>query len=120
VARGCIGNPWIFREARALLAGRPLPDVPPVAEQGRVIRAHFELSVATHGEKLAARLMRKFGIKYSELHPFARDVRDAFVASRNVTDWLRVLEQWYDARRIWPPGRRKKGPGELVAAGATL
>ena len=42
VARGCIGNPWIFREARALLAGQPLPDPPTVAEQGRVIREHFD------------------------------------------------------------------------------
>lgn len=119
VARGCIGNPWIFREAREVLAGRACPDPPTVAEQGRVIREHFDLSVAAHGEKLAARLMRKFGIKYSELHPEPIAVRDAFVRARNVADWRTVLEKWYDPSRDWPPGRRRSGPGDLIAAGAT-
>ena len=120
VARGCIGNPWIFREARALLGGQPLPDPPTVAEQGRVIRAHFELSVAAHGEQRAARIMRKFGIKYSELHPQHVPVRDAFARTRNTADWLAVLDTWYDPACPWPPGQRKTGPGHLVAAGAML
>ena len=118
VARGCIGNPWIYCEARALLAGDPLPDPPTVPEQGRVIRDHFDLSVAAHGERRAARIMRKSGIKYAELHPEHIRVRDAFVASETAADWLSVLEQWYDPTRVWPPGRRKRGPGHLIAAGA--
>ncbi|MBU0638190.1 MAG: tRNA-dihydrouridine synthase family protein [Planctomycetes bacterium] len=118
LARGCIGNPWIFRDARALLTGQPLPAPPTVAEQGRVIRTHYELSVAAHGENRAPRLMRKFGIKYSELHPYSGRVREAFVASRDRNDWLRVLAEWYDPQRDWPPPRRKTAPGDLVAAGA--
>ena len=118
VARGCIGNPWIFREARTLLAGQPLPEPPTVAEQGRLIRTHFDLTVALYGEKLAPRRMRKFGIKYSELHPSGTDVRDAFVNTQGRDDWLAVLDKWYDPQRDWPPGRRKTGPGALIAAGA--
>ena len=120
VARGCIGNPWIFSQTKAVLAGRPLPEPPGVAEQGRVIREHFELAVAHYGEKLAARLMRKFGIKYSELHPHEQQVRDAFIQTRNAADFYAVLDRWYDPRRAWPPGRHKSGPGDLVAAGARL
>jgi len=120
VARGCIGNPWIFAEARALMEGAPLPDAPTVPEQGRTILAHFDLSAGLHGEHLATRLMRKFGIKYSELHPCARQVRDAFIHARDAVQWRQVLDEWYDPRRDWPPGVRKTGPGELVAAGATL
>jgi len=118
VARGCVGNPWIFRDAQALLAGQPLPEPPSVSEQGRVIRAHYELTVATRGEKLAARLMRKTGIRYAEAHPFARDVRAAFVAAAIAEQFLGVLEEWYNAERAWPPGVRKKRPSELIAAGA--
>jgi len=119
-ARGCIGNPWIFREARELLAGGPAPEPPDVPEQGRVIAEHFALSAETHGGALACRLMRKFGIKYSELHPAGRAVRDAFVRVRDVADWEAVMAEWYDPRRAWPPGVKKTGPGDLVAAGATL
>ncbi len=118
VARGCIGNPWIFQEARALLAGEPQPEPPSVAEQGRVIRQHFEYAEQTEGPKMASRLMRKFGIKYSELHPSGQTVRDAFVRTRNRDDWMTVLDRWYDPAVDWPPGVRKHGPGDLVAAGA--
>ncbi len=118
VARGCIGNPWIFRDVRALLAGEPLPEPPGVAEQGRLIREHFLLAEQFHG-KTALKVMRRFGIRYSELHPMARRVRDAFVNVRFTReDWLAVLDEWYDPQREWPAPRRKTGPGKLVATGA--
>jgi tRNA-dihydrouridine synthase B len=119
VARGCIGNPWIFREARALLAGQPLPEPPTVAEQGAIIRAHFELAARTYGERLAPRVMCKFGLKYSELHPMGRQVRAAFLGARCRADWQAILDAWYDPTRSWPPGLRKTGPGTLIAAGAS-
>ena len=119
VARGCIGNPWIFRDARALLAGQPLPEPPSVAEQGRVIGEHFKLAVAAYGPRLAARVLRKFGIQYSELHAYPRDVRAAYVGAMNAEAWQAVLMAWYDPQRDWPPGRRRKGPCGLIAAGAT-
>jgi tRNA-dihydrouridine synthase B len=119
VARGCIGNPWIFRDARALLAGQPLSEPPSVAEQGRVIGEHFALAAAAYGSQLAARMMRKFGIQYSELHAFPRDVRAAFVGAMNAEAWQAVLMAWYNPDRDWPPGRRRKGPFGLIAAGAT-
>ena len=114
VARGCIGNPWIFREARALLEGRPLPEPPSVAEQGRVILEHFELSVALHGESLAGRLMRKFGIKYSRLHPFSMDVRNSFIRAASQAEWRAVLEEWYDPDRDWPPIIRPDPQADLL------
>ena len=35
VARGAIGNPWIFAQARALAAGQPLPDPPTLFDRIR-------------------------------------------------------------------------------------
>lgn len=117
-ARGAIGNPWLFREARALLAGDGPPEPPSVAEQGRVIAEHFELCVQAHGPEKAARVFRKFGIKYAELHPMSKTVKMAFVGTKSRADVLAVLETWYNAAAAWPPGRRKTGCGALVAAGA--
>lgn len=118
VARGCIGNPWVFDEVRALLEGRPRPAPPEVVEQGRTIRAHFDLAMAAYGDRVAPRIMRKFGIKYSELHPHALDVRNAFIRAGDERQWLAVLDEWYDPARDWPPGVARCGPGELIAAGA--
>ena len=40
-------------------------------------------------------MMRKFGIKYSLLHPQSGDVRDAFIKVKTMPDWLAVLDLHY-------------------------
>ena len=58
VARGGLGNPWIFREALQLLAGNEA--VPPTAaERLSVALAHLELFTSLCGERVAVREMRK-------------------------------------------------------------
>lgn len=106
VARGAIGNPWIFGQARAILAGEPLPPPPTVHEQRAVIRDHWSLAEELHGEQVAGRSMRKFAIKYARCHPEHRAVRDAFVAVKAAADWQAVLDRFYadDA-----PGRDPSG-----------
>ncbi|MEX2121025.1 MAG: tRNA-dihydrouridine synthase [Pirellulales bacterium] len=95
VARGAIGNPWIFAQARALAAGLPLPTPPSLHEQREVLREHFRLAAQVYGPDQCGRQMRKFGIKYSQLHPQASEVRDAFVAVKRPGDWDEVLDRWY-------------------------
>ena len=72
VARGAIGNPWIFEQARALVEGRPLPPPPSLHEQREVIAEHYRLAEEIYGWPRFGRHMRKFGIKYAQLHPRAR------------------------------------------------
>jgi nifR3 family TIM-barrel protein len=119
VARGAIGNPWIFTQVAALARGEPLPDPPGLFEQREVIREHYRLAEETYGERRAGRLMRKFGIKYSRLHPDGVQVRDAFVQVRQTSDWLRVLETWYaeDRPGVHPPAEPEKSdtPGGVAA-----
>jgi nifR3 family TIM-barrel protein len=93
-ARGAIGNPWIFAQARALAAGGPLPP-PSLSEQRRVLAEHYRLAEETYPPRRCPHVMRKFGIKYSCLHPQAVQVRDAFVAVGNRGQWWEVLENWY-------------------------
>jgi tRNA-dihydrouridine synthase B len=95
VARGAIGNPWIFAQARALAAGLPLPEPPGLHEQREVIREHYRLASEIYGPDVCGRQMRKFGIKYSRMHPQALEVRDAFIGVRRSEDWPAVLERWY-------------------------
>jgi tRNA-dihydrouridine synthase B len=104
VARGAIGNPWIFRQARALAAGRPLSAPPSLFEQREVIAEHYRLAEEIHGPGRCPAVMRKFGIKYSRLHPRTDEVRKAFVNVRSPDQWQRVLDQWYaeDLLGRWP------------------
>lgn len=105
VARGAIGNPWIFAQARALAAGAPLPPPPRLPEQAAVLREHYRLAEQIYGPERSCRQLRKFGIKYSRLHPEAQQVRDAFVAVSRPGDWNAVLDAWYsdDLPGCYPP-----------------
>jgi nifR3 family TIM-barrel protein len=102
VARGAIGNPWIFAQARALLDGSPPPPPPTILEQRAVLRDHWRLAADLHGVDLAGRGMRKFAIKYARLHPERLAVRDAFVAVKTDADWHAVLDRFY---AVDAPGR---------------
>ena len=95
VARGAIGNPWIFTQARVLAAGEPLPAPPSLFEQREVILEHFRLAMKLYGEQRASAEMRKFGIKYAALHPQHLQLREAFTKVRCLDDWKAVLAQWY-------------------------
>ncbi len=94
VARGCIGNPWIFRQARQMMQGDP-PVSPTLSEQRQVLLDHFELAVRLHGEKPASRMMRKFGIKFATHHPEGDAVKSDFIKCRCVSEWKAVIDRHY-------------------------
>jgi nifR3 family TIM-barrel protein len=95
IARGAIGNPWIFRQTLALLAGEPPPPPPTIHQQADMLREHFALAEELHGAELAGRLMRKFAIKYARLHPEYLPVRTAFVDVKVNANWSDVLARFY-------------------------
>ena len=95
VARGAIGNPWIFSQVRALAAGLPLPAPPTLYEQREVIAEHYSLAEELYGAERCVAPMRKFGIKYSQLHPQHTEVRADFCTVKQAGAWRNVLEKWY-------------------------
>lgn len=58
VARGALGNPWIFRQARELLEGKELVPVS-AAERAATAQRHLELCISELGEAVASREMKK-------------------------------------------------------------
>jgi nifR3 family TIM-barrel protein len=95
IARGAIGNPWIFGQCLALAAGQPLPPPPSLFEQREVMLEHFRLAEELYGGERAGPQMRKFGIKYAAGHPQHLLVREAFTKVKCLDDWQAVLRQWY-------------------------
>jgi nifR3 family TIM-barrel protein len=110
IARGAIGNPWIFRQATALLGPQSsvltpvLISPPSIAEQRHALAEHFAIAMEIHGEQLAGRRMRKMGIKYSRFHPMADQVKREFIEVRSNREWSAVLDRWYadDGPGVWP------------------
>jgi len=50
VGRGAFGNPWIFRDGRALLGGRPAPGPPDAEERFAVALEHAGLALRLQGD----------------------------------------------------------------------
>lgn len=113
VARGAIGNPWIFSQARALADGQPLPDPPSLFEQKEILLEHYSLAEELYGADRVGQLMRKFGIKYAVLHPDFKGVRSAFVKVKNMEQWKAALDTFYaeDLPGCHPDGKMHKASG---------
>jgi len=116
IARGAIGNPFIFREVRALLEGLPVPPPPTIAEQREALEKHLGLTAEVYGAERAGVVMRKVCIRYADLHPLEDDVRRAFIQARTSADVEEALRRWYDPTTAWPPVRRAmRGAVEALA-----
>lgn len=94
IARGCIGNPWIFNQARGMMSGET-PRTPSIPEQADALREHYDFAATLHGERKASRTMRKFGIRFSTHHPERETVRKAFITAQSTEQWHAVLDQHY-------------------------
>ena len=95
VARGALGNPWIFRQILDVLAGRPLFH-PSVADQRRMMEEHFQGCVDLYGPTRGPKIMRKHSIKYARLNPRAKAVRIAMATVKNPDQWRQVLDRYYN------------------------
>jgi len=95
VARGAVGNPWIFRELRCVWEGRPLPPPPDLAEQREVMLDHFHRVSQVHPEKKAVGYFRKFIAGYTRRHPQRKRVLLTLMQAKTRTEVEAGMETWY-------------------------
>ena len=65
IGRGCRGNPWLFRDVRAIEEGKPLPTPPSITERRLVWRHHADLVVEHATPKMVLHELRKTLAWYS-------------------------------------------------------
>jgi len=107
VARGCIGNPFAFRQIADLIAGA-IPQRPTLSEQRQALELHWQHARAVHSPKWAITTTRTHAIKYAALHPHADAARKAMVAIRSAAAIDEAIEAWYC------PERYGEGGGPLL------
>ena len=59
IGRATFGDPWIFAEVKAAMAGEPIPERPELKDRIAVAVRQFEISEADHGEHIACLEARK-------------------------------------------------------------
>ncbi|TAN43170.1 MAG: tRNA dihydrouridine synthase DusB [Nitrospirae bacterium] len=66
IARGSLGNPWIFREAEEFLRSGTLLKRPPATEIREVMLRHLDANIHYYGEKHGTMTFRKFFSWYTK------------------------------------------------------
>jgi nifR3 family TIM-barrel protein len=111
LARGSIGNPWIFTEFAARWTGRPVPPPPGLEEQADTIEEHFRLAEAVYGDpEKAGRHMRKFVLRYAARHPEPERVKAELMTAAGAAARAEVFRRLY---------REYAGPDPGAAPAAT-
>ena len=92
VARGALGNPWIFREIEEYLKNRRILEPPTIEEITATMLKHLELSIAEHAEKNAVPIMRKFVGWYLKGRRFVRPIRQKVNSLKTKKDFYDLME----------------------------
>jgi len=95
VARGAVGNPWIFRDLRCAWENRPIPPPPDLAEQRLVMLEHFGLNQQSYPEKDAVRRFRKFIVGYARRHPERKAAQMSLMKAKTRAEVEAGIDAWY-------------------------
>jgi len=90
IGRGVFGNPWLFAQCKAALEGRPIPEMPPLAQRCDLAVRQFELSAANKGEKIACLEARRHYAWYLKGVPHAGYYKEQIVKITTLEDVYRV------------------------------
>ena len=87
IARGSFGNPWLFAQARDLLAGRAMRPDPSPAERFRTALEHARLALRLQGDtrKTALEFRKHFGW-YTKGLPGASELRQGLFAIESMAE----------------------------------
>jgi len=66
IARGSLGNPWIFRETAAYLKNGKKPERPGMEEIISTVKSHLDACIDFYGEEQGSMIFRKFFVWYTK------------------------------------------------------
>ncbi len=95
IARGAMGNPFVFADALAALAGRS-PEPPSRERRIEVARRHLALSARFIGERQACLEFRKHFCAYTKGEPGGASLRADAVRATDIVQFDLLFERWAD------------------------
>jgi tRNA-dihydrouridine synthase len=94
IARGCLGNPFIFSQAEALLQGRPAEARIGPGERLSIAISHLRLLADSVGEDKACRDMRKHFVAYTKGLEGGSVVRQSVVHAARIDEYEEIVESY--------------------------
>lgn len=92
VARGALGNPWIFPQIAELLESGTIKTRPTVQEHFELVMRHAERHVEQYGEERGVRTFRKHLSWYTKGMKGAKEVRSALVRVNTLKELEELLQ----------------------------
>lgn len=94
VARGSLGNPWIFRDIRRHFLDSSLSCLAPtVQERIEIILRHLEMVTDYYGELRGVGVFHKFFIWYTRSMPNVKPLRDSAFRTNTLPELLAVIDK---------------------------
>ena len=94
IARGCLGNPFIFAQAEALLQGRPAETRVGPVERLSIAISHLRMLAHSVGEDKACRDMRKHFVAYTKGLEGGSIVRQSVVHAERIDEYEEIVESY--------------------------
>jgi nifR3 family TIM-barrel protein len=95
IGRGCLGNPWIFRQARALVLGLSPGRPPTPAERGRALLQLVEGEFRLYGPQLALRRLARTSCYFAKFLPDFPAFRTAVHQVRDGNGFQRLVKEHF-------------------------
>ncbi|HEV3079005.1 MAG TPA: tRNA-dihydrouridine synthase [Gemmataceae bacterium] len=92
IGRGCLGNPWIFRQAKALCLGLTAGAPPTWAERGRVLLQLVEGEFRHYGTAVGLRRLARTSCYFAKFLPDFAGFRAAVHQVRDLAGFRRLLK----------------------------
>ena len=92
IGRGCFGNPWIFQQAKAALAGEPVPPLPPLPVRIDTAVRQIELAAQYRDERTAVLEARHHMCWYLKGVPHANYYKQQIIQMNTLEDVRRVAK----------------------------
>lgn len=95
IGRGCLGNPWIFREARALVQGNGGIRPPSPRERGQVLLQLVEGEFRYYGQGVALRRLPRTSCYFAKFVPEFAAFRSAVHQVRALNGFRRLVKDHF-------------------------
>lgn len=93
IARGALGNPWIFREIIQFFQNGTFCERPDINERIEIMKRHMNLLVQYYGEKKSMSCFHKFFIWYTRGLSGMKPLRDKAFRTGTIGELLGAIEE---------------------------
>jgi tRNA-dihydrouridine synthase B len=97
IARGCLGNPWVFKEIAEYLKGKVMPR-PANEDIAKVMLEHLSSCIEFYGERNGVVIFRKFYTWYTKGQRKVRRLRERSSRARTKEEMKEIIQEAFNRK----------------------